>query len=122
MFATQINWTDDYKIALEKSNSTNKPILMLIDSLGCLYCELLEEEVLSNEMVSDFINENFIPLKVNKNNKTYPKENFTIYGTPTTFFINKNGKPYLSAITGYVKKDKYFHYLKIGIDFERNKK
>lgn len=117
VFSSEINWAKDYTNALSEAKNTNKPILLLIDSPNCPYCQLLKEDVLSSDLVSSFINENFVPIIVRQNDGTYPSDIFTVRGTPTTFFVKKNGEPYLSPIIGYVKEDKYFKYLKIGFEY-----
>lgn len=116
VLASGVDWTKDYTHALEKSKALNKPILMLIDRPNCPYCELLKEDIQESDAVSAFITQRFIPLLVTQNDGTYPKEEFIVYGTPTTFFVNAEGKAYTSPIVGYVEKEKYLRYLGMGFD------
>lgn len=115
MFATEIKWEKDYKSALEISEKSKKPVLMLIDGVNCPFCELLKADVLSDKKVANFINENFVPIHVLKGDGTYPAKKFTVYGTPTTYFITSKGEQQQSPIIGYVKKSKYLKYLNMGL-------
>lgn len=111
LFASEINWINDFDKAVELSKLDNKPIIMLIDRKYCPYCVLLKRDVLGSSSISTFIKDNFIALKVDQNDKTYPKD-FQVRGTPTTFFVDKTGESYTSPIVGYATQEKYLKYLK----------
>jgi thioredoxin-related protein len=115
VFGSGINWAKDYQSALVQSKASNKPVLMLVDRPNCPYCELLKEDIATSTSITNFINDNFIPLVVRQNDGSYPSDIFEVYGTPTTFFINPKGEAYVSPIIGYVEKEKYLRYLGMGL-------
>ena len=117
MFGTIIHWEKDFDAALKASKKSHKPILMLVDRPNCPYCQLLKEDIRESKAVSAFINKKFIPVLVRQNDGSYPAERFSVYGTPTTFFVNAKGESYSDPIVGYVEKEKYLRYLSIGFNY-----
>ena len=56
-------WNDE---ALEKARSENKPIFLSIGYSSCHWCHVMAHESFENEDVAKFMNENFVNIKVDR--------------------------------------------------------
>lgn len=56
-------WCDE---ALEKSRAENKPIFLSIGYSSCHWCTVMEGEAFSDRSIADFMNANFLPIKVDR--------------------------------------------------------
>ena len=111
-YATEMGFERDYKIALAKAKTENKPLMMVLGADYCPWCRKFERKVLSSKLVNPYINAEVITLVVDKKYdiKTFPKE-FQTSITPRVFFIDpKNGKSFYET-AGYIKKKDYLKKL-----------
>ncbi len=106
VFAGEITWLKTYKQGIDAAQKEHKPILLFIYKPGCGACEFMEEEVFTDKMVYAYINDAFIPVKVNINTYKVPKDLET-YATPTFQFIDAKGKKLRETLLGG-KTGKYF--------------
>lgn len=51
--------------ALKAENPENKRYIVQIETDSCKWCDIMHENTYSNKSLSDFINQNFIPVKFN---------------------------------------------------------
>ncbi len=61
-----VNWFPWSTDAIEKSRKENKPILVSIGYAACHWCHVMEHESFENEEVAMFMNENFINIKIDR--------------------------------------------------------
>ena len=61
-----VNWFPWSNEAIEKSRNENKPILVSIGYAACHWCHVMEHESFENEEVAMFMNENFINIKIDR--------------------------------------------------------
>lgn len=61
-----VNWFPWGNEAIEKSREENKPILVSIGYAACHWCHVMEHESFENEEVARFMNENFINIKIDR--------------------------------------------------------
>src|SRR5258707_292126 len=52
--------------ALARAKSENKPIMLSIGYSACHWCHVMERESFENDAIARLINENFIPIKVDR--------------------------------------------------------
>jgi uncharacterized protein len=57
------SWCDE---ALEKARQENKPIFLSIGYSSCHWCTVMEGEAFSDETIADYMNANFLPIKVDR--------------------------------------------------------
>ena len=115
VFGAEINWVKDYNAALTEAKNSSKSIFMVVEKEDCFFCGVYKEKTLSLSTVAKFINENYIPLKVMQDDGSYPSDKFNVIGTPTTFFIDKDGNKYISPLVGYANKYKLMKKLEQGL-------
>src|SRR2546426_2629758 len=92
-------WGDE---AFEKARNENKPILLSIGYSACHWCHVMEHESFENEEIAKLMNENFISIKVDREERPDLDQ---IYmnavqmmtqhgGWPMTVFLTPEGVPF----------------------------
>src|SRR5574341_1116631 len=92
-------WGDE---AFAKAKAENKPILLSIGYSACHWCHVMEQESFENEKIAALMNELFVNIKVDREERPDLDE---IYmnavqmltgrgGWPMTMFLTPEGKPF----------------------------
>src|SRR6266403_591504 len=95
-------WGDE---AFEKAKSENKPILLSIGYSACHWCHVMERESFENEKIAALMNESFVNIKVDREERPDLDE---IYmnsvqmltgrgGWPMTMFLTPEGRPFFGG-------------------------
>lgn len=106
-----LNSTRDIGLAFNESQSQNKTLLIIFDQESCVYCDMLEENTLSDVNVQKELNENYVVLFVDINKDYDVAEKYQVFGTPIVHVISPEGKD-LGKIEGYVESDEFLSELK----------
>jgi uncharacterized protein len=61
-----IDWWPWCDQALEKAQQENKPIFLSIGYSSCHWCTVMEGEAFSDQTIAEYMNANFIPIKVDR--------------------------------------------------------
>jgi uncharacterized protein len=61
-----INWWPWCEEALAKAKAENKPIFLSIGYSSCHWCTVMEGEAFSNGAIAEYMNANFLPIKVDR--------------------------------------------------------
>ena len=61
-----INWWYWCDSALEEAKQENKPIFLSIGYSSCHWCTVMEGEAFSDRAIADYLNANFLPIKVDR--------------------------------------------------------
>jgi hypothetical protein len=61
-----IDWWPWCPEALETARRENKPIFLSIGYSSCHWCTVMEGEAFSNQLIADYMNANFLPIKVDR--------------------------------------------------------
>ena len=97
-----VDWYAWGEEALEKSRTENKPILLSIGYSACHWCHVMEHESFENEDIAQLMNENFVNIKVDREERPDLDQ---IYmnavqmmthhgGWPMTVFLTPEGVPF----------------------------
>lgn len=106
-----LNATRDIGLAFNESQSQNKTLLIIFDQESCVYCDMLEENTLSDVNVQKELNENYVVLFVDINKDYDVAEKYQVFGTPIVHVVSPEGKD-LGKIEGYVESDEFLSELK----------
>ena len=106
-----LNVTTDIDGAINVSQSENKTLAIIFDQDSCVYCDILKEDVLSDEEVQKELNENFIVLLVDINKNPDIAQKYNVYGTPTIQFLDSNGND-IDKIEGCPQKEELLNIVK----------
>jgi uncharacterized protein YyaL (SSP411 family) len=104
-------WGDE---ALARARSENKPILLSIGYSACHWCHVMERESFENEAIARLMNENFVPIKVDREERPDLDQ---IYmdavqlltghgGWPLTVFLTPETRPFYGG-TYYPPEDRH---------------
>jgi thioredoxin-related protein len=111
-YAKSEGFERDYKTAIKKAKSADKPLMMVLGADYCPWCRKFEKKTLSSKEVKSYIDKELITLVVDKkfDIDTFPKE-FQTSMTPRVFFIDPHtGKDFYQT-AGYIKKKDYLKKL-----------
>ncbi len=110
-FASEMKYETNFDEAVKKSRKSQKNIMLVLVSNYCPWCRKFEQRVLLKNEVNDLIQKNYIPLILNREKDTFPKE-FDTGFTPIVHFIDyKTQKSYKNVI-GYNNKDEFTYILR----------
>ncbi|MFT7859648.1 MAG: thioredoxin family protein [Sulfurimonas sp.] len=109
-FAT-LGYETNYDAAVKKAQRVKKPILLVLVANFCPWCRKFEENVLRKKEVNTIIQNNYVPLIINKEKGGFPKE-LDIAFTPITHFINYKTLKSEKMVAGYNNKDEFLYTLR----------
>src|SRR6478672_1610998 len=97
-----VDWYPYSEEAFQKAKKENKPVLVSIGYAACHWCHVMERESFENEQVAAIMNENFINIKVDREERPdvdhiYMDAVQAISGSggwPLNFFLNTEKKPF----------------------------
>ncbi len=114
---TKLNYTivEDIDTLNELIISTNKPVFVDFYADWCITCVRLENNVLNKKNVINYLNDNFLMLKIDltkisKSEKELMKER-SILAVPYYLFVNKEKKE--TIYTGELSKDNFLKVLNL---------
>ncbi len=96
-------WSDE---AFEKAKRENKPIFLSIGYSACHWCHVMEREVFENEELAKLLNELFVSIKVDREERPDIDKHFQHIhyiitrrsgGWPTSLFLTPDKKPFFAA-------------------------
>jgi len=104
-------WCDE---AFERAETENKAIFISIGYSSCHWCHVMEEKVFENEECAKILNENFISIKVDREerpdiDKYYQEVHMLLNrragGWPTSIFCTPQNKPFFAGT--YIPPESY---------------
>ncbi|MGE0635265.1 MAG: thioredoxin family protein [Bacteroidia bacterium] len=96
--------------ALAESAKQNKPVFMDAYTNWCGWCKKLDRTTFADKEVSDYLNQNFIILKVNmeEGEGVDLADKYGINSFPTLLFINEKGEAF-HGIGGYANQEEFLY-------------
>jgi uncharacterized protein YyaL (SSP411 family) len=91
-----VNWQPWDETALEAAKAQNKPIFLSIGYSACHWCHVMEEESFEDEAVAKRLNENFVPIKVDREERP---DLDSIYMTVCQLVTGRGGWPLSAWLT-----------------------
>lgn len=97
-----VAWHDNMSAAWQRSQQTQRPIVVLVTMEGCHYCHKMMAETYSDPQVMADLQRSFIPASINSDH--YPKlmEQLGVEAFPTTVIIGPDARV-IDSIEGYVE-------------------
>ena len=111
----KVLWLEWSKESFEKAKREKKPVLLDISAVWCHWCHRMDSDSYQNNDIAEFINENFIPIKVDTDKRPDINNRYTMGGWPTTAILTPKGE----IITGstYMTATQLFDMLVSTINF-----
>jgi uncharacterized protein len=100
-----VNWREWGDAAFEAAKRENKPVLLDIGAVWCHWCHVMDGESYENVEVAELINENFIAVKVDRDDRPDIDARYQTAvsaltgqgGWPLTAFLTAEGKPFFGG-------------------------
>ncbi len=100
-----VDWHPWNEEAFEKARSEDKPVFLSIGYSTCHWCHVMEKDSFENEAAADLINEHFIPVKVDREERPDLDQKYMAAcqaltgqgGWPLTVFLTPDKKPFYAA-------------------------
>lgn len=102
-----------FKEALAEAKKQNKPIFMDSYTTWCHWCKVLDKTTFKDTAVINYLNANFINLKMNMEKGEGPAlaREFKVSGYPTLLFLDYD-KEVISNVAGYKKPQDFLEIAK----------
>jgi len=84
-----LDWTDE---AFQRAKSENKPVLLDISAVWCHWCHRLDKDTYSVPDIAEYIESNFIPIRVDTDKRPDINRRYNMGGWPTTAFLTPDGR------------------------------
>ena len=90
--AAEIAWRTWGPEAFAEAAAQDKPILLAISAVWCHWCHVMDETSYSDEQVIRGVNERFIPIRVDNDERPDVNRRYNMGGWPTTAFLTPDGE------------------------------
>lgn len=107
----RVNWIRDYEQALQLAQKEQKPIFILFQEVpGCMNCQRFGKEVMSNPLIVDVIEHEFVPLCIFNNKKGKDAEVLALFNEPSwnnpvVRIVQPDGKELTSRMARFHPKE-----------------
>ncbi|MEW6259284.1 MAG: DUF255 domain-containing protein [Thermodesulfobacteriota bacterium] len=89
--AAEIQWMK-YEEGLARANSNHKKIFLNFHAEWCVYCTKMNKETFTNPALIAYMNENFVPIKVDSDKEPAIAQRYRVQGLPTSWFLTDKGE------------------------------
>ena len=89
--ASPVQWTEWGPAAFERARREDKPILLRISAVWCHWCHVMDETTDADPEVARRMNEWFVPVRVDNDERPDINDRYNLGGWPTTAFLTPEG-------------------------------
>ncbi|MDP9245093.1 MAG: DUF255 domain-containing protein, partial [Chloroflexota bacterium] len=118
--AHEIAWRPWGDEAFREARGADKPVLLAISAVWCHWCHVMDETSYSDPAVIAGINERYIPIRVDNDERPDVNRRYNMGGWPTTAFLTPGGE-ILNGAT-YIPPEAMRHYVAEVADVWRDKR
>jgi len=108
--AKAIVWLS-YEEGLARGKNEKKKIFLNFYADWCQYCKVMDTQTFRDSSVIKYLNENFIPVRVNSDHKPQIAAAYNVTGLPVSWFIAENGES-IGSQPGFLAPDTLLPLLK----------
>jgi len=87
----KISWLDWSEDAFQRAKNENKPILLDISAVWCHWCHRLDRDTYSVPDIAEYVNNHFVPIRVDTDKRPDINRRYNMGGWPTTAFLTPEG-------------------------------
>ena len=84
-------WQDWTPEAFSRAARENKPVLLHIGDVWCHWCHVMDRTTYGDERVVRWVNEHFVPVRVDNDRRPDINRRYNMGGWPTTAFLTPEG-------------------------------
>lgn len=89
--ASPVQWMEWGPAAFEKARREDKPVLLRISAVWCHWCHVMDETTDTDAEVARRMNEWFVPVRVDNDERPDINDRYNLGGWPTTAFLTPDG-------------------------------
>ena len=89
--AAEIDWHLWDEATFAKAQRSDKPILLAISAVWCHWCHVMDETSYSDSAVIAYLNEHFVPIRIDNDQRPDINARYNMGGWPTTVVLTPNG-------------------------------
>ena len=90
--AAEIGWRPWGEKAFQEAQVADKPVLLAISAVWCHWCHVMDETSYSDPEVIRLINERYVPVRVDNDERPDVNRRYNMGGWPTTAFLTPDGE------------------------------
>ena len=105
-----INWRS-YEEGLVVSKSEKKKVFLHFYADWCVFCAKMAKETFQNPAVVSYLNNNFIPVRVDTDKEPATAMKYGVTGLPSTWFLSEMGEA-IGTVPGFIPPDPLLSMLK----------
>jgi len=92
MTETKVSWLPWNKESFEKAKELDRPILLGISAVWCHWCHVMDETTYSDSEVARLIEDRFVPIRVDRDQRPDIDKRYNMGGWPSTAFLTPDGE------------------------------
>ncbi len=108
--ALAIQWIP-YDQGLKTGKATHRKVFLNFYADWCGYCKKMDAETFKDPEVAQYLEENFVSIRVNSEKDADLARSYFVRGLPSSWFIDENGDK-ISDLPGFVPPDMFLTILK----------
>jgi uncharacterized protein YyaL (SSP411 family) len=92
LMETKVSWLQWSEESFEKAKELDKPILLGISAVWCHWCHVMDKTTYSDSEVARLIEDNFVPIRVDRDQRPDIDKRYNMGGWPSTAFLTPDGE------------------------------
>ena len=104
-----VTWHDWGNYPFELARERNQPVILSIGAVWCYWCRVMEETTFCDPDVIQFVNSNFVCVRVDNDHRPDINSRYNVGGWPTTAFLTGHGG--ILAGATYLPPDQFISML-----------
>jgi len=104
-----VDWVKDINTALETAKKEHKNVMVMVEGEHCRWCKKMKGRTLTDDAVEKRL-ENFVVVKVFREDGSAMAKLPPIEGVPTIFFM-KEDKAIIEKVVGYFNVEDFISYI-----------
>ncbi len=90
--AAEIGWRPWGEKAFQEAQVADKPVLLAISAVWCHWCHVMDETSYSDADVIRLVNERYVPIRVDNDERPDVNRRYNMGGWPSTVFLTPDGE------------------------------
>ena len=108
--ADTIKW-DSYESGISKAKEKKKKIFLHFYADWCKYCKIMDQKTFTNQPVINYLNSNFVAIRVNSDKEKKVAQQYRVRGVPANWFISEDNEV-IGNRPGYITPEDMIVFLK----------
>jgi uncharacterized protein YyaL (SSP411 family) len=104
-----IRWREWGQAAFQEAQEQRKPVFLLISSLWCQWCHIMDETTLSEPAIVSILNADYIPIRVDSDLRPDVNQRYNQNGLPSVLLLTPGGEILWGGV--YVPPRQMLYYL-----------